>query len=172
MMHNFFVAIYELILITVFNLPRGLFFSALKVFCLRIVGANVGRRATIYPGVWIFPGKGLTIGDDVDIALGVLITTNGGVEIGSRTLVGYRTQILSANHNVPEGMGRIFGAGHTYEKVSIANDVWIGANCIILPGVSIGEGAIVAAGSIVTKDVLAFSVVAGTPARLIKSRVV
>lgn len=170
-MKKVFVALYELCLCTVFNLPRVFFFSFIKVVILRMVGAKVGKRTTIYPNVWVFPGKGLTIGDDVDIALGVTITTNGGVTIGDRTLLGYRAQILSANHVIPSGKGRIFGAGHNNAEVVIENDVWVGANCIILPGVTIGEGAVVAAGSVVTKDVVPYSIVGGTPAKLIKSRI-
>ncbi len=164
------VAIYELLLSTVFNLPRVLFFSEIKAIILRRVGAKVGKRATIYPGVWVFPGKGLTVGDDVDLAFGVIITTNGGVEIGDRVLIGYRAQILSSNHKAPNNQERIFGAGHEFKPVTIHKDVWIGANAIILPGVSIGEGAVIAAGSVVTKDVPSFGVVAGVPAKLIKHR--
>lgn len=166
-----FVFLYELLLKTVFCLPRVLFFSEIKVYILRLVGAKVGRRTTIYPDVWIFPGRGLTCGDDVDFALGVVVTTNGGVVIGDRVLLGYRVQVLSANHAIPEGRGRIFGSGHTYAQVSIGNDVWVGANSIILPGVNIGEGAVVAAGSVVTKDVPDFAIVGGIPAKIIKNRV-
>ncbi|MBS4016793.1 MAG: acyltransferase [Dechloromonas sp.] len=116
------------------------------------------------------PGRGLLVGDDVDFALGVIVTTSGGVEIGDRVLIGYRTQILSANHRVPDGMERIFDAGHVRKRVTIGSDVWIGANCIILPGVSIGRGAVVAAGSVVSKNVEPFTVVAGVPARVVRRR--
>jgi acetyltransferase-like isoleucine patch superfamily enzyme len=169
-MKNFFVALYEILLVTVFNFPRGLFFSSVKVFFLGLVGAKIGKRTVVYPNVWIFPGKGLVVGDDVDIALGVIITTNGGVEIGDRSLIGYRAQILSANHNIPENKGRIFGAGHNKAKVVIGEDCWIGANAIILPGVEIGEGSVVAAGSVVTKSVPPFTIVAGVPAKKISQR--
>ncbi|MFZ6049002.1 acyltransferase [Pseudomonas sp. CR3202] len=170
MTKKIFVALYELLLVTVFNLPRVLFFSKIKALILKMVGAKIGKRPTIYPNVWIFPGKNLVLGDDVDIALGVIITTNGGVEIGNRTLIGYRAQIISANHNIPNNKGRIFGSGHTNKKVTIKDDVWIGANSIILPGVTIGEGSVIAAGSIVTKDIPAYSIAAGTPAKVIKTR--
>jgi acetyltransferase-like isoleucine patch superfamily enzyme len=112
----------------------------------------------------------MKIGNHVDLAWGVLITTSGGVEIGDRTLVGYRTLILSANHNIPPRPGTIFGSGHTKKKVTIANDVWIGAHCMILPGVTIGEGAVIAGGSVVTKDVAPFEIVGGVPAKVIKTR--
>lgn len=169
-MKNFFVFLFELSLKFVFSFPRGMGASYIKSLILRMAGAKVGKRVTIYSGVWVFPGRNLILGDDVDLALDVLITTNGGVEIGDRSMIGYRTQILSQNHIIPENRERIFGAGHKREKVVIGNDVWIGANAIVLPGVEIGEGAIVAAGSVVTKDVPPYAIVAGVPAKLIKER--
>ncbi|PPI86014.1 acyltransferase [Marinobacter maroccanus] len=170
MIRRILVALYEFLLVTVFNLPRVLFFSRLKALILSVVGAKIGARPVIYPNTWIFPGKGLVVGDDVDLALGVIITTNGGVLIGDRVLIGYRSQILSANHRIPEGKGQIFGSGHNYAEVNIGDDVWIGANVIVLPGVTIGEGAVIAAGSVVTGDVPAFCIAAGVPARVIKER--
>lgn len=138
----------------------------LKIF----FGAKVGRRVVFYPGLWIFTGRNLTLGDDVDLAKGVLLTTDGGVAIGDRVLIGYRTQILSGNHRVPPIPARIFDAGHLKGPVSIGNDVWIGANCVIVAGVTIGEGAVVAAGSVVTKNVDPYTFVGGVPAKFIKAR--
>lgn len=133
-------------------------------------GAKFGKRVSIYPGVWISPGRNLVVGDDVDLAKDVLITTTGGVEIGDRTLIGYRTQILSSNHTIPP-IGEPFPiSGDEHKKVIIGKDVWIGANCVITPGVTIGEGAVVAAGAVVTKDVEPNAIVGGVPARLIKFR--
>ena len=153
-----------------FALPRYRVFIWLKEFLLRLQGAKFGKRVVIYPGVWIAPGRNLIVGDDVDIAKDVLITTAGGVEIGARTLIGYRTQILSANHNVPPASERIFGAGHDLKKITISSDVWIGANCIITAGVTIGEGTVIAAGAVVTKDIPPFVYAGGVPARVIKTR--
>ena len=156
----------------IFLLPRFRFLNLLKSAYLRtFFGAKIGRRVVYYPCVWIFTGKNLVIGDDVDIAKGVLITTDGGVTIGARSLVGYGTAIISRNHVVPPNGGKIFFAGHRPSPVEIAQDVWIGANSTILPGVSIGEGAVVAAGSVVINDVEPFKVVAGVPARVIKDRI-
>lgn len=169
-MKRFLVASYEFVMWVLFNLPRYSFLNALKSWFLRLQGAQVGRRVTYYPGVWIVPGKNLVIGDDVDLALDVLITTGGGVTIGDRTLIGYRTQILSSNHVIPPKPDRIFDAGHVSKPVIIGQDVWIGASCIILPGVTIGEGSVIAAGSVVTKSIPPFTIVAGVPARKIKER--
>jgi acetyltransferase-like isoleucine patch superfamily enzyme len=144
--------------------------NKIKSLFLRMCGAEIGKNVIFYPGVWIVPPNKLKIGNDVDLAKDVMITCNGGVEINDRVLIGYGTKILSSNHNIPEKKGRIFGAGHTHSKIIIENDVWIGCNCVILPGVRIGEGAVVAAGSVVTKNVPPFSIVAGVPAKVIKER--
>lgn len=156
----------------VFLLPRFRLLNALKsAYLRRFFGAKIGTQVVFYPGVWIFTGRNLVVGDNVDFAKDVLITTDGGVTVGHRTLVGYRSQILSANHNVPPKPQRIFEAGHTKAPVKIGDDVWIGANSIILPGVEIGSGSVIAAGSVVTKNVPAFSYAAGVPARVIKERI-
>ena len=170
-MKYFVIVTYEFIMRFIFSLPRYKFFNSLKSWFLRLVGAQIGDRVIFYPGVWIVTGRNLIIGDDVDLALDVLITTGGGVTIGDRVLVGYRSQILSSNHKIPAKPERVFSAGHENKPVIIESDVWIGASCIILPGVTIGEGAIVAAGSVVTKSVPPFTIVAGVPAKIIKERI-
>lgn len=170
MLKPFLVVSYEFVMQLLFALPRYRLLNAVKAAFLRLVGAEVGRRVVFYPGVWIAPGRNLHLGDDVDLAAGVVITTSGGVEIGARTLVGYRAQILSTNHVVPAGRGRIFGSGHVKKPVAIGADAWIGAAAIVLPGVTIGEGAVVAAGSVVTKDVQPFMIVAGVPAKPVRRR--
>ena len=170
MLHKFLVVSYEFIMKIIFSFPRYFFFNAVKSAFLRLVGANLGKRIIYYPGVWVAPGRNLIIGDDVDLALDVVITTGGGVSIGDRALIGYRTQILSTNHIIPENRGRVFGSGHEGKMVIIGADVWIGCNAIVLPGVTIGEGAIVAAGSVVTKNIEPYSIVGGNPARVIRMR--
>lgn len=167
---NFLICSYEDLSFLIFALPRHKLFNLIKSNYLRIQGAKIGKGITFYPGIKINPARNITLGDDVDLAWGVIITTGGYVEIGDRTLVGYRTLILSANHVIPPNRRRIFGAGHSKSKIIIENDVWIGANCIITAGVHIGEGAVIAAGCVVTKDVLPFTMVGGVPGRIIKQR--
>jgi putative colanic acid biosynthesis acetyltransferase WcaF len=167
---DFLICSFEFISSIVFMLPRHKFLNFFKANFLRLLGSKVGRNITFYPGIKLSPGNNMILGDHVDLAWGVLITTSGGVEIGDRTLVGYNTMIFSANHVIPQNLERIFDAGHSKQKVTIANDVWIGAGCIILPGVTIGEGAVIAGGSVVTKNVESFTMVGGVPAKLIKTR--
>ncbi len=168
-MKYFGVVAYEFLYRILFSLPRFSFINYCKKLMLGWLGAQIGKRPIFYPGVWIMPGRNLVVGNDVDFALDVLITTGGGVQIGDRVLIGYRTQILSSNHHI-NGREPIFNSGHVYKQVVIGNDVWIGAGVIVLPGVTIGEGAVIAAGSVVTKDVPAFTIAAGVPARVIRER--
>ena len=85
-------------------------------------------------------------------------------------MIGYRTQILSSDYSIsPIGLPFPI-SGDKHQKVTILNDIWIGENCIITPGVTINEGAVIAAGSVVTKDVAVNSIVGGVPAKIIKMR--
>ncbi|MDT0593669.1 acyltransferase [Glaciecola petra] len=167
---SFLVITYEFVMSIVFSLPRYRTFGLLKISLLSIMGAKFGRGVVIYPGVWITPGRNLVVNDKVDLAKDVLITTSGGVEIGERALIGYRTQIISANHSIPKKGEPFPISGDQYAKVTIGSDTWIGANCVITPGVTIGKGAVIAAGSVVTKDVPENSIFGGVPAKLIKYR--
>ena len=169
-MHQFLVVSYELVMRILFSLPRYPLLNYFKALFLKLRGAKIGKRVVFYPGVWVAPGSDLVLGDDVDLALDVLLTTGGGVEIGDRTLIGYRTQILSTNHEVPSDKGRIFGSCHVALKVTIGSDVWIGGGVMVMPGVTIGEGAIVAGGAVVTKNIPAFEIWGGVPAKKIKER--
>jgi acetyltransferase-like isoleucine patch superfamily enzyme len=167
---SFLVISFETVMQLVFLLPRYPLCNALKSSFLKWNGARIGQRVIYYPGVWITPGRGLVVGDDVVFALGVLVGTPGGVTIGDRTLIGFGAKIISGNHRMPEGRARIHRAGYVREPIVIGQDVWIGANAVVLPGIAIGDGAVVAAGSIVTKDVAPYTIVGGNPARVIKER--
>ena len=165
------IVLIESISSILFALPRFSFFNSIKSIYLRLAfRAKVGKKVVFYSGVWISPGFNLELGDHVDLAKGVFITTSGGVSIGPRTLVGYKTNIFSSNHVIPPLPGRIHSSGHTFSRVCIGSDVWIGASCTILPGVSIGDNCVVAAGSVVTKSFPSNSILAGVPARVIRLR--
>lgn len=169
-MHRFLVISYEAFIGLLFALPRYSWCNSVKSAFLRIMGARIGKHVIYYPGVWIAPGRNLTIGDDVDLSLDVVIMSAGGVTIGERTLIGFRTIIISGNHRIPIKRERIFNSGEILKPVTIGSDVWIGANVVILPGVHIGDGAVIGAGSVVTKSVEKFTIVGGNPAQVIRRR--
>jgi maltose O-acetyltransferase len=114
--------------------------------------------------------EGLRIGHKAEINDDVWINAVGGVRIDHCVSIGPKTVIHSANHNYRDSKTLIQQQGHTMKPVVIEDDVWIGASTIILPGVTIKRGAVVAAGSVVTHDVEAYTVVAGNPAHKIGER--
>lgn len=93
----------------------------------------------------------------------------GNITIGNDVLIGPKTIIWSRDHGTRKDE-KINLQVHTDSPIWIGNDVWIGAGSIILKGVKVNDGAIIAAGSIVTKDVPSFSIVAGNPAKVIRKR--
>lgn len=94
-----------------------------------------------------------------------------GVSIGRYTMLAQNVQIIGADHNydVP-GLPSTFSGRPNLKRTKIGRDVWIGANVIITAGVTIGDGSIAAAGSVITKDIAPFSIVGGVPAKLIRIR--
>lgn len=106
------------------------------------------------------------IGDHTRV--GLHNTIIGPVTIGSHVNLAQGITVTALNHNFEESSKRIDEQGVTTKPVIIGNDIWIGANAVILPGVSIGDHSVVAAGAVVTKDVPPHSLVAGVPAKIIK----
>lgn len=152
---------------------------------------HCARSSTVEP-CFIAKGGRVTIGDHSHVRFGTIFMPAGGeIRIGARTSVNHYS-ILHGQNGLRIGDDcliaprvSIFASNHIYENretlirhqgmkpsggISIGNDVWIGTGAIIVDGVNIGDGAVVGAGSVVTKDVEAYSVVAGTPARVIRER--
>jgi maltose O-acetyltransferase len=112
----------------------------------------------------------LEIGDNSGV--GIASRIYGHVCIGDNVLMGPEVIILTSGHEYANRNMLIRDQGRLPEKpVIIGNDVWIGARAIILPGVKVADGAVIGAGAVVTKDVPAYTVVGGVPARIIKQRV-
>jgi maltose O-acetyltransferase len=110
----------------------------------------------------------IEIGDFSELGTNCIIQSN--TVIGKNVIMGPDVKIYTRNHRFESLEIPIQFQGYTEEKVVIGNDVWIGANSIILPGVKIGNHSIIAAGSIVTKDISDCSIVGGIPAKVIKYR--
>lgn len=147
--------------------------SRLKAWLLRLRGAKIGSNPVIDQAVRIRSPENFQLGDDVLISHGVLITTGGGVTIGHRVLIGYDAKLLSTNHIIPEDINvPIRFSRNNKLPITIADDVWIAANVIITAGVTIGRGAVIAAGAVVTKNVPEGAIMAGVPARLVRTRIV
>ena len=108
----------------------------------------------------------VVIGDHTRI--GLHNTIIGPVDIGNHVNLAQGITVTALNHNFSDTNKRIDEQGVSTNPVTIEDDVWVGANAVILPGVTIGEHCVVAAGAVVTKDVPPHSLVAGVPAKVIK----
>lgn len=116
-----------------------------------------------------FSGK-VSLGNNSGI--GIKCELSGDITIGDNVMMGPNVTIYSINHETDRIDIPMNEQGFRVSKeVVINNDVWIGKNVIILPGVSIGEGCIIGAGAVVTRSVPAYSIAAGNPAKVVKSRI-
>lgn len=132
---------------------------------------NLGTYCTLYCQD---PEKGskILIGNNVSLNYNVSLNadSSGEIVIGDDVLIGPMTIFRASNHNFDSIDLPIRKQGHTAGKIVIENNVWIGANVIVLPNVKIGESSIIGAGSIVTKDIPPFSIAVGNPAKVIRTR--
>lgn len=141
--------------------------------CRSFVGRYIfdvcGKNVNIEKGANFGTGSGIKIGSNS--GLGIRCKVRGPLEIGDNVMMGPDVIIFTSNHETSRTDIPMRGQGGTKcEKVTISSDVWIGARAIILPGVTIGQGAIIAAGAVVSKDVPDLAVAGGVPARVLKYR--
>lgn len=137
-------------------------------------GISIGDGCTIYDYCQIvtddFDVSGISIGNNCHFNYGCYLSGTGGLMIGDNCLFGPGVKILTGGHKFNDVNVPIIKQGLTTAPVFIGNDVWVGAGAIILQGIKIDDGAIIAAGAIVTKDVLSRNIVAGIPAKGIGMR--
>ncbi len=130
----------------------------------KLIDKKVDKTFRMFPPFYTECGINITVGKNVFINACCIFQDQGGIEIGDNVLIGHSVVIATLNHDFdPNNRLSMYA-----KKVKIGNDVWIGSNSTILPGVAINDGAIVGAGSVVTKDVPKNAVVAGNPAKVIK----
>jgi len=136
----------------------------------KFYGYRHGLGVRILRGVIIHHPVKLTIGDNSGISSGTQINAAAGISIGKSVLIGPNCIIWSQNHRYQSLEHEIRSQGFDYSPVSIEDDVWIAASCVILPGVTLGKGSIVAAGAVVTKPLPPGVIAAGVPAKVIGRR--
>lgn len=136
----------------------------LRALMSALVGYEVDKSFGLFPPIYSDFGKNIKIGKNVFINSGCCFQDQGGIELGDGCLIGHQVVIATLNHDLdPQKRGGMFPAA-----VKLGKNVWVGAHATILPGVTVGDNAVIAAGAVVTKDVPAYCVAAGVPARVIK----
>lgn len=143
--------------------------KAFRGFLARRLFASSGSDINVERGVFFGDGSRIELGDESGLGLNAWMS--GPVRIGRQVMMGPEVMIYTSNHAFNRTDVPMIRQGNTEpEPVVIEDDVWIGARAILLPGVRVGQGSVVAAGSVVTRDVPPYSVVGGNPARVLKSR--
>lgn len=136
----------------------------------RSPGVTFGDKVTLNRYAYVQGGNGgVRLGDRVEINNHCIVNGTGGVDIGDDTLVGPGVRIISYQHRYARD-ATVRSQPVDAKPIRIGRDVWLGANAVILAGVTIGDGAVVAAGAVVREDVPPYAVVAGVPATIKKYR--
>lgn len=130
-----------------------------------ITGTTIDESVALFPPIYINYGKNVSLGKNVFINFNCTFLALGGIVIEDNVLIGPDVKLLSEGHPLEAAERQSLVPG----KIVIKQNAWIGAGAIILPGVCVGENAVVAAGAVVTKDVPANTIVAGIPATVVKS---
>ena len=130
----------------------------------KLTESEIDETFGLFPPFYTDCGKNIKIGKNVFINACCRFQDQGGIEIGDGSLIGHNTTIATLNHEFNPAKRQNL----TPSPVKIGKNVWIGSDCTILPGVEIGDGAIIGAGSVVTKSIPANTIAVGNPARVIK----
>lgn len=149
-------------------IPLGRVSSYVRVFALRLMGAKLGEHVTIEPRVYVGSGQDIVLGDHVQVNEGCRLRN---VRMGHHVMIAPDVAMLNLGHHTEStDIPMMMQGTRVYPPTVVEDDVWIGMRALIMPGIRIGQGAIVAAGSVVVKDVEPYAVVGGNPARVIKRR--
>jgi len=144
------------------------FIRKLRSYVASKLFKQAGKNINIEKGANFGIGNDIEIGDNSGIGVDCFI--RGPLKIGVNVMMGPQVQIITTNHRIERTDIPILKQGNIVKPVRIGNDVWIGTRVIILPGVDIGDGSVIGAGSVVTKNIEPYSIVGGVPAKLIRKR--
>lgn len=133
---------------------------------IRALFGSVGENPSVSNGFHCDFGCNIHVGDNFYAGYNCTMLDYAEIKIGNNCLIGPNVGIYTTGHNL--NPNDRYKAGYA-KPITIGNDVWIGGHSCIVPGVTIGDGVVVAAGSVVTKDVPSLTMVAGVPAKVIKS---
>ena len=141
-------------------------FARWRIFLLRLFGAKIAPCSGVMSSAQVWQPWKLKMGSYVAVSESVVVYNIDEITIGESATISRDVFLCGASHDITSPIMELVHA-----PITIGPQAWIGARAIVLPGVTVGEGAVVAAGAVVTKDVPPWTVVAGNPAREVKKRV-
>jgi maltose O-acetyltransferase len=149
--------------------PGGGIARRLRGYLARHMLDACGQRVNVEHGAWFGSGRGIRLGDRSDLGMDVLVM--GPLSVGVDVMMGPRCVMLSVNHSTAETSRPMNSQGFEPSRaIVIEDDVWLGAGVTVLPGVRIGRGSVIGAGSVVTRDIPPWAIAAGNPARVVRHR--
>ena len=140
-------------------------FWSIRKYILKLCRMKIGKKSFVMKQNYIMSPGHIEIGDYTDINRGCLLDARGGIYIGNNVSISHQVKIVTGGHDV---QSKKFNA--IYLPIFIDDYAWLGVGCTILQGIKIGKGAVVCAGAVVTHDVGDYEIVAGVPAKTIKTR--
>lgn len=158
--------VWNLVYIVLFRFsPKPL--HAWRSFLLRVFGAKVGKGVHVYPGVKIWAPWNLELKSECGIGSGAILYSQGKVVVGHRAIISQGVHICTGTHDYTK-------EGHPLvtAPITIGDKAWVAAEAFVHPGVTIGEGAVIGARSVVTKDMPGWMVCSGNPCTPLKQRII
>lgn len=167
---NIFIHIIELYIGAILRILPGIEGLFLRAIFYKTLFISAGKKLIIYPNVFIIFSNKISVGNRVAINRGTYIDGRGSLIIGNNVLIGPNCVIATAGHGNSTTKIPMSEQDITTGAITIGDDVWIGANVVINMGVTLHNGSIIAAGSVVTKDIPEYTVYGGVPAKFISDR--
>lgn len=156
---------FKFLLVAFLSFTYNLFPNPLRKIYLKCYNIKIGQGSCIHRKCRFFHIGNFSIGNNSVINFGCYLDNRRGIKIGNNVGIAHNTKIYTLGHNINSPYFETKGS-----PVTIEDNVFIFSNTLIMPGVTIHEGAIVLAGSVVTKDVDSYTIVGGNPAKYIKNR--
>ena len=153
-----------------FRWSDGMIGMGVRHMVVRRLSKSCGQRVLIFPGCQLHWLERCEIGENVTIHDFCYLDACGGITIGNDVRMAHNCSLITGQHNYDVPGKTIIESGYTPAPIVVGDDVWFGTGVVVLPGVTIGSGAILGANSVVRKDVPENAIVAGSPARVIKYR--
>lgn len=136
-----------------------------RIILLRLFGAKIGKRCLICRGAKFYAPWNFVCGDFVCVGPRVEVYCKDKVMVGNQVVISQDAYLCTASHDITSPIMKLIT-----KPINVGGNVWIAAKATILPGVTIGEGAVVGACAVISKDVSPWSVVVGNPARVVRNR--
>lgn len=146
--------------------PRGRLFRLWRIALLKLFGARIHWSSNVLPGCRVWQPWKLEMGEFACLGDGVDCYSVDEIKIGAQSTISQGVKLCTASHDISSRIMELIKL-----PITIEENAWVAGWAIVLPGVTIGEGAVVAAGAVVTKDVEPWTVVGGNPANYIKKRI-